>query len=69
MITAEKTPTRIKSYDKEGKSAKLIKGVQELVEGCSYIPMTADKQGRVYLAAPRKGLVLRCVPEGAGANQ
>ena len=68
VVTAEKSPTRIKVYDKDGKTAELIKGVQELVEDCSYIPMVADKQGRLYLAAPRKGLVLRCVPVGAGAN-
>ena len=62
IVTAEKSPTRIKVYDAKGKKAALIQGVRELVKGCYYIPMVADKEDRVYLAAPTKGLIIRCVP-------
>ena len=58
LVTVEKDPTRIKIYSKEG--AKEISGIQELVEGCSYIPMTVDSDDNLYLASPAKGVV-KCV--------
>jgi hypothetical protein len=58
VITVEKDPTRVKIYDKSG--AKKIDGIEELVKGCAYIPMTVDKNENIYLASPEKGLV-RCV--------
>jgi hypothetical protein len=59
IVTVEKDPTRIKIYSKEG--AKVIKGIEELVEGCCYIPMIVDGKDNLYLASPKKGLI-RCVP-------
>ena len=58
FITVEKDPTRIKIYNKEG--AKQIEGIEELVNGCAYIPMTVDNKENIYLTSPEKGLV-RCV--------
>jgi hypothetical protein len=58
IVTVEKSPTRIKIYSQEG--ARLIDGVEELVQGCAYIPMAIDKADNLYLASPTKGLV-KCV--------
>ena len=59
IVTVEKDPTRVKVFSKEG--AKQIEGIQELVEGCTYIPMTADSKDNLYLASPDKGMI-KCVP-------
>lgn len=58
IITVEKDPTRIKVYSKEG--AKKIIGIDELVEGCSYIPMAIDNNDNIYLASAKKGIV-KCI--------
>ncbi|WP_282014925.1 DUF4369 domain-containing protein [Marinifilum flexuosum] len=58
IVTVEKDPTRIKIYSKEG--AKQIEGIEELVTGCTYIPMTVDANDNLYLASQKKGIV-RCV--------
>jgi hypothetical protein len=58
LVTVEKSPTRVKIYCKGG--AKQIDGIQELVKGCSYIPMTVDTNDNLYLASGEKGLV-KCV--------
>ncbi len=58
VVTVEKDPTRVKVYSKEG--AKVIAGIDEMVKGCSYIPMTVDSKDNLYLASPTKGIV-RCV--------
>ncbi len=58
IVTVEKDPTRVKVYSKEG--AKTIAGIEEMVKGCSYIPMTVDSKNNLYLASPTKGVV-RCV--------
>lgn len=58
IVTVEKSPTRIKIYSKQG--AKQIQGIQELVKGCSYIPMTVDNKDNLYLASPKKGIV-KCI--------
>ena len=58
IVTVEKSPTRIKVYSKEG--AKLVEGIEELVKGCSYIPMTVDSSDNLYLASAEKGIV-KCV--------
>ncbi len=55
IITVEKDPTRIKVYTETG--AHQVEGVQELVKGCSYIPMTTDSKNNVYLASVMSGLV------------
>jgi sugar lactone lactonase YvrE len=57
IITAEKDPTRIKVYDSTGKNAKMIPGVQELVKGCYYIPMTVDEKGNIYLVVKGKRII------------
>ena len=58
LVTVEKDPTRVKVYSKEG--AKQIEGIQELVKGCSYIPMIVDSKDNLYLASGEKGIV-KCV--------
>ncbi len=58
IVTVEKDPTRVKVYSKEG--AMAIAGIDEMVKGCNYIPMTTDKKDNLYLASPNKGVV-RCV--------
>jgi hypothetical protein len=58
IVTVEKDPTRIKIYSKEG--AKQIAGIEELVKGCSHIPMIVDANDNLYLASGSKGVV-KCV--------
>ena len=58
VVTVEKSPTRIKVYSKEG--ASQVEGIEELVKGCNYIPMTVDGKDNLYLASPTKGLI-KCV--------
>lgn len=64
ILTVEKSPTRIKIYDAEGENAKQIEGVEELVKGCSFIPVAIDTKGNIYLAANTKGYIVKCVPKG-----
>lgn len=59
IVTVEKDPTRIKVYSKEG--AKKIEGIDELVKGCTYIPMIVDTKDNVYLASKTDGIV-KCSP-------
>jgi hypothetical protein len=63
IITVEKDPTRIKVYDADGKNARGIDGIENLVEGCSYIPVAIDDDGNVFLAATRKGYIVKCTPK------
>ena len=63
IVTVEKSPTRIKIYDAEGKNARLIEGVEELVKGCSHIPVAVDAKGNVFLANSPKGYLVKCVPK------
>ena len=56
-------PTRIKVYNAEGKDAQLIDGVEELVKGCSHIPVAIDAAGNIFLAAGRKGYIVKCIPK------
>jgi len=58
IVTVEKDPTRVKIFSKDG--AKQIEGIEELVKGCSYIPMIVDSNDNLYLASPSKGMV-KCV--------
>ena len=62
ILTVEKDPTRIKIYDPTGRNAQQIEGVEELVKGCSFIPVAIDSKGNVYLAANTKGYIVKCVP-------
>ncbi|OFY44380.1 MAG: hypothetical protein A2X18_01890 [Bacteroidetes bacterium GWF2_40_14] len=55
IVTVEKDPTRIKVYSKEG--AKKVEGIDELVKGCAYIPMTVDRNDNLYLASKTDGIV------------
>ncbi len=63
IVTVEKDPTRIKIYDANGKNAKKIEGVEELVKGCSFIPVAVDSLGSIYLASDTKGYIVKCVPQ------
>jgi hypothetical protein len=58
VVTVEKDPTRIKVYSNEG--AKKIEGIEELVKGCTYIPMTVDANDNVYLAS-KTGGIIKCI--------
>ncbi len=58
IVTVEKDPTEIKVFSNGG--AKKIAGIEELVKGCAYIPMTSDSQNNLYLASVSNGLV-KCV--------
>jgi hypothetical protein len=58
IVTVEKDPTRVKIFSKDG--AKQIQGIEELVKGCSYIPMTVDSKDNLYLASSEKG-IMKCV--------
>lgn len=60
FVTAEKDPTRVKVYDSSGKKAKKIEGIDELVKGCSHIPMASDSKENVYLASS-KGKIVKCI--------
>lgn len=55
VVTVEKDPTRIKVYSSEG--AKKIEGIEELVKGCTYIPMAVDGNDNVYLASKTGGII------------
>ncbi len=55
VVTVEKDPTRIKVYSSEG--AKKIEGIEELVKGCAFIPMTVDSNDNVYLASKTGGII------------
>lgn len=59
IVTVEKDSTRIKIFGKDG--AKVIDGIDELVQGCEYIPMIVDAKDNLYLASAIKGIV-KCVP-------
>jgi hypothetical protein len=60
IVTVEKDPTRIKVYSKSG--AAQIAGIQELVRGCRYIPMTSDSKNNLYLASAMSGII-KCTPQ------
>ena len=62
FVTAEKSPTRVKVYDSTGKNAKKIEGIEELVKGCTHIPMASDSKGNVYLAS-NKGKIIKCIQQ------
>ena len=62
IVTVEKSPTRVKIYDKEGKASAKVTGLTELVEGCSTIPITVDSKGSLYLASAGKNCIVKCVP-------
>lgn len=62
IVTVEKDPTRVKVCDADGKNARQIEGIDDLVAGCSFIPAAVDSQGNVYLGANLKGYIVKCVP-------
>lgn len=62
IISVEKSPTRVKIFDKEGKTSAKITGLSELVAGCSTIPVAVDSKGSIYLASDTKRCVVKCVP-------
>lgn len=62
IVTVEKDPTRIKICDADGKNAKLIEGIDNLVAGCSFIPTAVDRKGNIYLGANLKGYIVKCTP-------
>lgn len=63
IVTVEKSPTRVKVYDANGTNARKIDDVEELVQGCSYIPVAIDGEGNIFLAASRKGYIVKCIPK------
>ena len=67
IVTVEKGPTRVKIYDKTGKTETPVAGIGELVEGCSQIPIAVDSKGALYLASDQKKCIVKCVPGGPAA--
>lgn len=65
VVTVEKDPTRVKIYDKDGKSCTSVKGLTELVNGCYFIPTAVDSKGSLYLASAQKKCIVKCVPATA----
>jgi len=63
LVTVEKDPTRVKIYDPTYKTAQQIEGLEELVKGCSYIPVAINEQGEIFLAASTKKYIVKCVPK------
>ncbi len=63
IVTVEKDTTRVKVYDKKGKKASLISGIDELVKGCTHIPMVTDSKGNVYLGSKASNKIVKCIPE------
>lgn len=62
IVTVEKSPTRVKIYDQDGKTSTKVTGLTELVEGCSTIPIAVDSKGALYLASASKNCIVKCVP-------
>jgi hypothetical protein len=62
IVTVEKSPTRVKIYDKDGKAPTKVTGLTELVAGCSTIPIAVDSQGSLFLASDDKNCIVKCVP-------
>lgn len=62
IVTVEKDPTRVKIYDKDGKTSAKVTGLTELVNGCTTIPVVVDRKGSVYLASAGKNCIVKCVP-------
>lgn len=60
IVTVEKDPTRIKVYTRSG--ARQVAGIEELVIGCKYIPVTTDSKDNIYLASAQSGIV-KCSPK------
>jgi hypothetical protein len=58
IVTVEKSPTRIKVFSSDG--ARQIAGIDELVEGCNYIPMIVDSKDNLYMASEKMGM-MKCV--------
>lgn len=63
ILTVEKSPTRVKIFDKEGRNAVSIEGVDDLVQGCIHIPLACDSKGNIYLASETNKNIIRCVPD------
>lgn len=59
-LTIEKDPTRIKLYDKTGKNASAVQGVEELTKGCVQIPSVIDSKGNIYLTSTNGAFILKC---------
>lgn len=67
IVTVEKDPTRVKVYDKTGQKASLVQGIDEMVKGCSHIPMVTDSKGNVYLGSKMSNKIIKCVPAAAAS--
>jgi len=68
IVTVEKAPTRVKIYNKTGKTQKPVAGLGELVTGCNTIPIAVDSKGALYLASATKNCIVKCVPGSATPN-
>ena len=62
IVTVEKSPTRVKLFDKENKTARRVAGLGELVKGCSTIPVAVDSANVIYLLSDTKNCVVKCIP-------
>jgi hypothetical protein len=62
IVTVEKSPTRVKVFDKDHKTCRRVAGLGELVKGCSTIPVAVDSANVIYLLSDTKNCVVKCVP-------
>jgi hypothetical protein len=64
LVTAEKEPSRVKTYDAKGKLVQVFSNLEELVQGCQRVSVAVDSQGRVYLGVNAKArFVVQYVPQ------
>jgi hypothetical protein len=64
ILTMEKGGLRLKIYDAKGeKCLQVVEGFSDFGSHCSYLPMTADSTGVVYMAGD--DFFLRCTKKGA----
>lgn len=66
IVTVEKAPTRVKVYDKTGKKAEEVSGIQDFVKNCSHIPVVVDSKDNIYLGVPRQ--IVKCVKDSSAAT-
>jgi hypothetical protein len=67
LVTVEKDTTRVRVCGRNGKDAKEIEGLGELVSGCSTIPIAVHGKDTFYLASAGRRCIVKCV-SGSGAS-
>lgn len=69
ILTAEKSPLRLKIYSADGKKCEqIIEDLSSLGGECSYLPMAVDSAGNVYMACVATKCIVKCVKGAALLN-